>query len=78
MAVHAATAPVAIGRPAQWPVYLGRCFVEARLTVQFIFLLRFLAGRSLTAQGGRFLVNGRVFLAASVWEAVILAIYLHN
>ena len=78
MAVHVATVPRPISRPAQWPIYFARCFIEARLTVQFIFLLRFLAGRSLTGQGGRYLVNGRVFPAASVWEAVILAIYLHN
>jgi 4-hydroxybenzoate polyprenyltransferase len=52
--------------------------VEARPAVQIIFLLRFLAARSLSGHGGRHLLDGRALLAAVVWEGVILSIYLYN
>jgi 4-hydroxybenzoate polyprenyltransferase len=82
MAVHAATATAPFARPvirpSEWPKLILRCFIEARPAVQVIFLLRFLAGRTLSPHGGRHLMDGHALLAAVVWEGVILSIYLYN
>ncbi|MER6001094.1 UbiA family prenyltransferase [Nonomuraea angiospora] len=57
----------------------GLCFAEARPTVQFIFLLRFLTGTALCASvAGDDGHLGRTVWGAAAWVMMIFAVYLFN
>ncbi|WP_219471019.1 UbiA family prenyltransferase [Nonomuraea rhizosphaerae] len=69
-----------IGSPAGFlPLQRGMlCLVEARPSVQFNFLLRFLTGASLSSAVAGEGELGRTAWAALTWTLAVVAVYLYN